>query len=141
MKLNKEEAERWLKQAEYNLKVAESNLKEKFYSASCFMSEQSAQIALKAFIIYRTGRYTPIHSIQKLAQNCTKYSKDFNEIQEYGKILDRYYIPTRYPDALAPPAIPAETYTEKDAKEALDFAKYIFNKVREKVREEKNDRH
>jgi HEPN domain-containing protein len=36
MKLNKEEALRWLKQAEYNLDVAENNLKGGFYSASCF---------------------------------------------------------------------------------------------------------
>ncbi|MEN3044704.1 MAG: HEPN domain-containing protein [Candidatus Hydrothermales bacterium] len=133
----KEEALRWLKQGEYNLRVAESNLKEGFYSASCFMSEQSAQMALKAYLIYKTGRYTILHSIKRLAEECLKYEKEFNKMIEYGKILDRYYIPTRYPDALAPPAIPAEIYTEKDATEALNFAKEILELVSQKIKEEK----
>lgn len=134
MKKNKEEALRWLKQAEYNLQVAESNLKEGFYSASCFMSEQSAQVALKAYLIYKTGRYITMHSIKKLAEKCLEHGNEFQKIVEYGKILDRYYIPTRYPDALAPPAIPAEIYTEKDSTEALNFTKEIIEKVSQKIK-------
>jgi HEPN domain-containing protein len=136
MKRDKEEALRWLRQAEYNLVVAENNLRGGFYAASCFMSEQSAQIALKAYLIYKTGRYTSLHSIKKLAERCLEQEEAFINIVEYGKILDRYYIPTRYPNALAPPAIPAEIYTEKDAKEALEFAKEILKKVKEKIEEE-----
>lgn len=137
MRKNKVEALRWLKQAEYNLQVAESNFKEGFHFASCFMSEQSAQLALKAYIIYRTGRYTTFHSIEKLAEECLKYSKNFEKIVDYGRILDRYYIPTRYPDALAPPAIPAETYTEKDAKGALNFTKEIVKIVSRRIRRDR----
>jgi len=48
--------------------------------------------------------------------------------------LDRYYIPTRYPDALARPAVPYKTYTEKDAREALNFARKMVGKVSEKIR-------
>ncbi len=97
------------------------------------MSEQSAQLALKSYLIYITGRYPTFHSIKKLAEKCSKYDKEFEKIVEYGKILDRYYITTRYPNALAPPAIPAEIYTKRDAEEALYFAKEIFNKVAEKI--------
>ncbi len=134
MKKNKEESLRWLRQAEYNLKVAENNFNARFYSASCFMSEQAAQMALKAYIIFKTGRYVSMHSIKKLAEKCLEYNKHFEEIVEYGKILDRYYIPTRYPDALAPPVAPFEIYTEKDAKEALDFAKKIVEIVSQKIK-------
>lgn len=133
MKKNKEEALRWLRQAEYNLKVAEHNLIAKFYSTSCFMSEQSAQVALKSYLIFKTGRYVSIHSVKKLAERCLQYDTDFEKIIEYGKILDRYYIPTRYPDALAPPAVPFESYTENDAKEAIKFVKEIIDKVKEKI--------
>jgi HEPN domain-containing protein len=136
MKLNKEEALRWLDQAEHNLKVAENNLKAQFYSDACYMAEQTAQIALKAFIIYHKKRLIWQHSIQELSMICSQYDTDFEEFIDFGRILDRYYIPTRYPNALARPAVPYKTYTEKDAKEALGFAKEILKKVKEKIKEE-----
>ncbi|MEM2964264.1 MAG: HEPN domain-containing protein [Candidatus Bathyarchaeia archaeon] len=136
MKLNREDALRWLEQAEHNLKVAEHNFKANFYSDTCFMAEQTAQAALKAFIIYHRRRAIWEHSIQELARICSQYDKDFEEFIEYGKILDRYYIPTRYPDALASPAVPYKTYTEKDAREALNLVKKMVNKVSEKIKKE-----
>ncbi len=133
MKLNKEDALRWLEQAEHNLKVADNNFKAKFYSDTCFMAEQTAQMALKAFIIYHKKRLIWEHSIQELSTISFQYDKDFEKFIEFGKILDRYYIPTRYPDALARPAVPYKTYTGRDAKEALEFAREILKKVKEKI--------
>jgi len=94
MKLSKEEGLRWLEQAEHNLQVANNNLKAGFYSDTCFMSEQTAQVALKAFIIYHGRRYIWEHSIQELARIAFGYDEEFKELVEAGKILDRYYIPT-----------------------------------------------
>jgi HEPN domain-containing protein len=104
-----------------------------FYSDACFMSEQAAQVALKAFIIANKRRYIWEHSVQELARLCSQYDKDFVELIEDGKILDRYYTPTRYPDALAPPAIPYKTYIEKDAKEAISFAEKIITMVKQRL--------
>lgn len=136
MKLNKEDALRWLEQAEHNLEVAENNLRAQFYSDACYMAEQTAQIALKAFIIYHKKRLIWEHSIQELSTICSQYDKDFEKFIEFGKILDRYYIPTRYPDALARPAVPYKTYIEKDAKDALELAKEIIKNVKKKIKEE-----
>ncbi|MFH7835458.1 MAG: HEPN domain-containing protein [Candidatus Aenigmatarchaeota archaeon] len=133
MKLNKEIALRWLKQAEHNLKVAENNLKAEFYSDACFMAEQTAQIALKSFIIYCKNRLIREHSVQELAKISAQYDKDFEKFIDYGKILDRYYIPTRYPDALPGHAVPYTLYTEKDAQEALSFAREIVEKVKQRI--------
>ena len=133
MKLDKEDALGWLAQAEHNLEVAKNNFDADFYSDTCFMSEQSAQVALKAFIVYHKRRYIWEHSIQELARICSQYDEDFEEFMEVGKILDRYYIPTRYPDALARPAIPYKSYNEKDAKEALNLAEKIIKKVKNEI--------
>lgn len=135
MKLNKEDALRWLEQAEHNLKVAKHNLIGNFYSDACFMAEQTAQVALKAFIIFHKKRLIWEHSIQELANLCSEHDKSFEKFIEYGKILDRYYIPTRYPNALARQAVPFKTYTENDAKEAIKFAEEMINKVKEKIAE------
>lgn len=134
MKLNKEEARRWLDQAEHNLEVAKNNFDVGFYSDACFMAEQCAQVTLKAFIIYHKKRYIWEHSVQELARIGSQYDKDFEKVIEEGKILDRYYIPTRYANALARPAVPYKSYTEKDAVEAISFAEGIINLVKNKIR-------
>jgi HEPN domain-containing protein len=97
------------------------------------MADQTAQMALKAFIIYHKKRLIWEHSIQELSAISSQYDKDFEKFIEFGKILDRYRIPTRYPDALARPAVPYKTYTERDAKEALEFAREILKNVKEKI--------
>jgi HEPN domain-containing protein len=101
MQLNRDEALRWLDQAEHNLEVAKNNLNSGFFSDASFMAEQTAQVALKAFVILHKKRYIWEHSVQELARISSEYDKDFNDLIEPGKILDRYYIPTRYPNALA----------------------------------------
>jgi HEPN domain-containing protein len=138
MKRSKEDALRWLKQSEHDLLVAKSNLGAGFYSDACFMCEQSAQKALKSYLIFKTGR--PVlweRSVQILAKRCLQFEEGFKEVVDYGRILDRYYIPTRYPNALTPPAVPYETYTEKDALEAVRFAEKIIEVVKIGFEEEK----
>ncbi len=103
MKRNLAEAERWLKQAEYNLEVARSNFSAGFYAAACFMCE---------------------------AERCGRFDSKFKAIQDFGKVLDRYYVPTRYPDALTPPAVPFETYTLDDAREAVEKSQEIVSSIR-----------
>jgi len=135
MKKGKEEALRWYRQAEHDLKVARHNFEGKFYSDACFMCEQASQKALKAFLIFKTGRTAfGEHSIQTLAQKCLPYNQKFKEVIDYGRVLDRYYIPTRYPDALSPPAVPFETYNEEDALNALDMAGRIISLVGEELK-------
>ena len=97
------------------------------------MAEQTAQVALKAFVIVNKRRHVWEHSVQELARLCSLYDKDFTGLIEAGKILDRYYIPTRYPDALASPAVPYKTYTEKDAVEAISLAEKITGLLKRKL--------
>lgn len=73
------------------------------------------------------------YSVRELVDWCTKFDGKFDSFIEYGMILDKYYIPTRYPNALAPPAVPYKSYTEREAKEAVDYVKRIIGLVREKI--------
>jgi HEPN domain-containing protein len=137
MQLNKEEALRWLEQAEHNFEVAKNNLSSTFYSDACFMAEQTSQVALKALIIFYKKRNVWEHSIQELVRISSEYDKRFEDLVEAGKILDRYYIPTRYPDALATPAVPYKTYSERDAREAVVLTESILQLAKEVIRREK----
>jgi HEPN domain-containing protein len=51
--------------------------------------------------------------VAQLAERRAGLDPDFKKHTAPGRILDQYYIPTRYPDALAPPAVPFESYTEE----------------------------
>jgi len=135
MKHPSQNAKRWMDQAEHDLQSARNNLeKVAFYSDACFMSEQAAQKALKAYLLFKGERYITIHSVQELANLCGQYDRAFEKVVEYGMVLDRYYIPTRYPDALAPPAVPYKSYTNEDAVQALRYAEKILQLVRNKIK-------
>jgi HEPN domain-containing protein len=139
MKLTREAGLRWLRQAEHDLEIAQSHQKKRDYSDACFMAEQSSQKALKGFLIARGQRSILIHSVARLAEACSQLDKDFSSHIAPARILDQYYIPTRYPDVLAPPAVPFESYTQDQGSKAVRIARAIVALVRKKLRSRKKD--
>ncbi|MBI4523636.1 MAG: HEPN domain-containing protein [Deltaproteobacteria bacterium] len=134
MKPGRETGLRWLRQAEHDLKIAKSHQRQGDYSDACFMAEQASQKALKGFLTAQGQRSVPIHSVAQLAEGCAKIDPDFASHIDPGRILDQYYIPTRYPDALAPPAVPFESYTQEQGNKALEAAAAILGLVSHKLR-------
>lgn len=133
MKTPKETSRRWLAQAEHNLSMARSLLESGFWSGACFHAEQTAQLALKAFLYWRGRRFVNIHSIRALALECGKEDVQFLAFEAYGMILDRYYLATRYPDVLPAPAIPFESFIQQEAQQALSYATEIVELVRAQI--------
>ncbi len=128
-----ETARRWLAQAEHNLTMARVLLESDFWGGACFHAEQTAQLALKAFLYARGRRNITIHSVLELARQCAGEDGDFSPLVEYGGALDRYYLSTRYPDALPAPAVPFESFTDREARQALGYATEMVELVRAKV--------
>jgi len=119
--------ENWIKFAEEDLKMAELALKEKMYNQTCFHSQQCVEKVLKGFIEYN-GKISP-HT-HKLADILPLPSTDiFEDLQDAIILLDRFYVPTRYPDAL-PGILPEGLPGEKDAKEALQIARDVFERAK-----------
>jgi HEPN domain-containing protein len=133
MKPDRETARRWLRQAEHDLRIARGHQERGDYSDACFMAEQAAQKALKGFLMAQGQRSVPIHSVAQLAERCGQFDADFAVHVTSGRLLDQYYIPTRYPDALAPPAVPFESYTQEQGERAVTAVQTIVTLVRQKV--------
>jgi HEPN domain-containing protein len=133
MKPGREAALRWLRQAEHDLAIARGHQERGDFSDACFMAEQAAQKALKAFLIGHGHRSVPIHSVAQLAERCAQTDPAFTVHITAGRVLDQYYIPTRYPDALAPPALPFESYTQEQGSTAVAAAQAIVALVAENV--------
>jgi HEPN domain-containing protein len=133
MKNPKETSRRWLAQAEHSLSTTRILLENGLWSDACFHSEQTAQLALKAFLYWRGRRFVNIHSIRALALECGKEDAQFQAFESYGIVLDRYYLATRYPDVLPDPAVPFESFTQQEAQQALGYATEIVELVRAQI--------
>lgn len=132
MKKPRETALRWFRQAEHDLAMAR-RLQEESPADACYFAEQAAQKALKAFLYRHGSRGVPEHSVAFLAERCCETDPAFQEFVNRGGELDQFYIPTRYPDALADPAVPFESYSVEQAAEAIRLASGILDAVRPKL--------
>jgi HEPN domain-containing protein len=139
MKRPLETAKRWLAQAEHSLTVSNLMFENDLWSEVCFNAEQTAILTFKAFLFSRGRRFVYIHSISELASECAKEDTDFARFQEEGKVLDGYYIPTRYPDALPEPAVPYESFTQEQAHDALVISGEMVELIRVKIPQEQQN--
>ncbi len=129
MRLDAEkEYRRWLKQAELDLDDARFNAEGGRYSLACFLSQQAAEKALKAYLYLKGNQLVWGHSVAELADDASATDTSFAALKEKGSFLDRFYIPTRYPNGL-PGGIPSESFNERDAEEAMQAAKAIIAAV------------
>lgn len=92
-----EEYKLWLKKAHDNLRWTKHNIEVKEYSGACFSAQQTAETALKAFIVLHYKRLRKIHDIEALLKSCVKIDSKFGALKKSAKILFPYYVETRYP--------------------------------------------
>jgi HEPN domain-containing protein len=118
-----ERGDDWLKQAERDLAHSKMDLEHKFYEWACFSAQQAAEKSLKA-LLQKRGRAAWGHSVRELLEGI---QGEFNieGVIEGAKILDKYYIPARYPNGFDTGA-PVDYFTQKEAKEAIVYADKII---------------
>jgi len=115
--MSRERAMDWLHQAEDDFRWAEDSLKSKHYYGVCFLAQQIAEKALKAVSFYRAFDQVRSHSVLSICMAL----KINGDLEKKARILDQYYISTRYPDGL-PGGHAGMFYTEEQATEALQNA-------------------
>ncbi|MGQ9468150.1 MAG: HEPN domain-containing protein [Anaerolineae bacterium] len=129
MKGTQIEAKRWFRQAQADLEVAYALRRGGYYAAACFHSQQAAEKAMKALFYSQGSRVVLGHSVRELALQGEKLDPSFANVREAGALLDQFYIPTRYPNGLPPPAIPSQSYTASQADMALEAAEQVLEVV------------
>jgi HEPN domain-containing protein len=119
-----ERANDWLSQARRDLENAGYNRKGAYYEWSCFVAQQSAEKALKA--LYQVlGGDAWGHSVFRLLEGLAEKIDVPPELMQQARELDRYYIPTRYPNGWADGA-PKDFFTLKDADNAIRCAEEVL---------------
>lgn len=123
---------RWLRQAESDLGDAEYSQAGGRYNLACFLCQQAAEKALKAFLYARGAEQVFGHSVADLSVECGNLDGDFHRLKPKAAPLDHYYLPTRYPNSL-PGGIPAEAFDEGDGRRALALAREVIGVVKAKL--------
>lgn len=85
---------------------------------------QAAEAAAKA-VHPRIGQVAWGHSVLDLLDALPGETRPGEELLDMARMLDKYYIPTRYPDA-HPAGAAARHYTAPEAREAVELAGEIL---------------
>ncbi len=123
-----EEGRRWLDQARLDLDDARYNRNGGRHSLACFLCQQAAEKALKAFLILKEMEEIRGHSVGDLCERAAALEDRFAGLADAARSLDVFYIPTRYPNGL-PGGLPGRAFGADDSERALDRAERIIRAV------------
>lgn len=110
----------WLRQAEHDLAVARTTCDAGQFDWSCFAAQQAAEKALKALYQHHHAEGWG-HMLARLVEALMTDEPEVRRYLDAAKVLDKYYIPTRYPNSLDAGA-PADAYTAAEAEQAMRHA-------------------
>lgn len=128
---NRHEASRWLDTAAEDLAASETLLGAGHYAQACFLAQQGGEKAIKA--LWRLMDADPWgHSIQRLLADFPQREQipDIEAWTTLAALLDKYYIPTRYPNGL-PDLTPGQVYGRDDADRGVNAARTLLAGARE----------
>lgn len=122
----REEADRWRRQAEADLRTARRLLAAGEFGPCAFYCQQAAEKALKA-LLYSKGAKVFGHSLTGLLEHVINenFTEPSEAVRRAAEALDEHYISPRYPDAFEA-KIPAEHYTAEMAEEAMAWAQLLL---------------
>ena len=117
----------WIAQAKRDLENAKYETQGKYYEWACFLSQQSAEKAVKA-VYYKLGAEAFGHSVAgllaRLPPNKEK-DEEKSELVSFAKELDKTYIIARYPN-MHPEGAPFNAFTEAEAMRMMAYAERIL---------------
>lgn len=116
----REAAKEWIKQAEYELNMAEYLLQGGFYKGTCYHSQQCVEKTLKARLLEKGWALEKTHSMERLVSIGGDYNLDFNVTDDEIVFVDSIYR-GRYPieTGLLPSGEPSKEDGEKAVRIAM----------------------
>lgn len=128
---NQHEAQRWLRTAEEDLFAATALLQAGAFAQACFYAQQTGEKAIKS-LWFQIDADPWGHSVQKLVLDFPQAHRlpELSQWIERGALLDKFYIPTRYPNGL-PDLTPGQVYTRQNAEQGIETAQALLTACRE----------
>jgi HEPN domain-containing protein len=114
----------WLTQARRDLAQAEDSRRAERHEWACFAAQQAAEKAVKALHL-ACGQEAWGHVIAKLLRELPDTISVPPVLVEKGRVLDNFYIPSRYPNS-HPEGAPGEHYGPLQSEQAVQYAREII---------------
>src|SRR3989344_7304089 len=89
----------WINFACDDLKAAEISVDKGIANIVCFHSQQSVEKCLKALYLYHFDTIPKTHDLEAIVNKLMEKETKISEHTEQIRYLNKFYIPTRYPDA------------------------------------------
>ena len=124
--MTKKPHEDWFYLVHEDLAFAKAGLRDGFYAHVCFLSQQAVEKAMKGYLISIGKTHPKTHGLMTLLG-----LMDADWMEEYLsaiKKLSAFYIPLRYPDAMAG-SLPEGLPDKKTATDVLQWANDIVTKI------------
>jgi HEPN domain-containing protein len=121
----------WFHQAERDLDHARDAAASSRHEWACFAAHQAAEKALKALhLVLRQEAWG--HVVRTLLEELPAAVAVPPPLLDKARVLDAYYIPTRYPNG-HPAGAPGDHYGALQSGEAIGYAREILEFVRSQM--------
>jgi len=124
-------AQDWLRQAERDFQHAEDSREKESHDWACFAAQQAAEMACKALHLHHKQEAWG-HVIADLLESLPEKVVPADDLVEKARVLDNYYIPTRYPNG-HPTGAPFEHYGPLQSEQAIQYASEIVGFCRSEM--------
>ncbi len=119
-------------QSRYDLEAAEHVVAGGFHALGCFLCQQAGEKAVSGYLLARGADHVWGHALADLCEDAMQLDSSFDVIKSVAMLLDKYYLPTRYPTGL-PGGVPHEVYDGVDSERALEIARDVIEFVSTKL--------
>lgn len=118
----------WLLQAQRDLEQAKDSRRADRHEWACFAAQQAAEKAVTALHLYLKEESWG-HVVAQLLKELPEQVSVPQELIEKGRVLDNFYIPSRYPNG-HPSGAPFEHYGPLQSNQAIQYASEILEFIR-----------
>ena len=111
---------------------AEYNQDGERFNLACFLCQQAAEKAVKAYLYHRGAEDVWGHSLIDLCEDAKIFDMFFDTVKSEARQLDKYFELTRYPGFL-PSGTSSEAFDRDDAERAIELSQLVVGFVKERV--------
>ena len=126
------EGARGLRQAEQDLDDARYLKEGGRHNLACFMGQQAAEKAIKAYLYHKRVEDVWGHSLLDLCEDAKLFDMMFDTMKAEARQLDKYHYITRYPEFL-PSGTSFDAFNEIDSERSIELSTQVVEFTKERI--------
>ena len=126
------EGARWMRQAEQDLEDACFLREGGRHNLACFMGQQAAEKAVKAYLYHKRVEDVWGHSLLDLCEDAKLFDMMFDTVKSEARQLDKYHYITRYPEYL-PSGTCSEAFDAIDSERSIELSTQVVGFAKERI--------